>query len=112
MGYVKTEFGLAKPIWEKGSENDMNRSLIFSTFLNGMESAELRLTGSSVYRVFVNRKLAYWGPARSGKGFFRIDVVSLDEFLFEGEQVAIDNIDNVQYESLCGHCYFKYKNNK
>ena len=31
-------------------------------------------------------------------------------FVFEGEQVAIDNIDNVQYESLCGHCYFKYKN--
>ena len=35
-----------------------------------------------------------------------------DEFVFEGEQVAIDNIDNVQYESLCGPCYFKYKNNK
>ena len=35
-----------------------------------------------------------------------------DEFVFEGEQVGIDNIDNVQYESLCGHCYFKYKNNK
>ena len=35
-----------------------------------------------------------------------------DEFVFEGEQIAIDNIDNVQYESLCGHCYFKYKNNK
>ena len=35
-----------------------------------------------------------------------------DEFVFEGEQVAIDNIDNVQYESLCGQCYFKYKNNK
>lgn len=35
-----------------------------------------------------------------------------DKFVFEGEQVAIDNIDNVQYESLCGHCYFKYKNNK
>ena len=34
------------------------------------------------------------------------------KFVFEGEQVAIDNIDNVQYESLCGHCYFKYKNNK
>ena len=34
------------------------------------------------------------------------------EFVFEGEQVAIDNIDNVQYESLCGHCYFKYKNKK
>lgn len=31
------------------------------------------------------------------------------EFVFEGEQVAIDNIDNVQYESLCGHCYFRHK---
>ena len=30
--------------------------------------------------------------------------------VFEGEQVAIDNIDNVEYESLCGHCYFKFKN--
>ncbi|MBE6054169.1 MAG: thymidine kinase [Clostridium sartagoforme] len=35
-----------------------------------------------------------------------------NRFVFEGEQVAIDNVDNVEYESLCGHCYFKYKNNK
>lgn len=34
-----------------------------------------------------------------------------NRFVFEGEQVAIDNVDNVEYESLCGHCYFKYKNN-
>lgn len=32
------------------------------------------------------------------------------KFVFEGEQVAIDNIDNVEYKSLCGHCYFKFKN--
>ncbi|MDV4151581.1 thymidine kinase [Clostridium sp. AL.422] len=34
-----------------------------------------------------------------------------NRFVFEGEQVAIDNVNNVEYESLCGHCYFKYKNN-
>lgn len=34
------------------------------------------------------------------------------KFVFEGQQVAIDNVDNVEYESLCGHCYFKYKNEK
>ena len=33
-----------------------------------------------------------------------------EKFVFEGEQVAIDHIDNVEYESLCGNCYFKYKN--
>jgi thymidine kinase len=30
-------------------------------------------------------------------------------FVFEGEQVAIDGEDNVEYESLCAACYFKYK---
>ena len=34
------------------------------------------------------------------------------KFVFEGEQVAIDNVDNVEYESLCGHCYFKFQNEK
>lgn len=31
-------------------------------------------------------------------------------FVFEGEQVAIDDQNDVTYESLCGECYFKYKN--
>lgn len=31
------------------------------------------------------------------------------KFVFEGNQVAIDMEDDVQYESLCPQCYFKYK---
>lgn len=31
------------------------------------------------------------------------------EFVFSGEQVAIDNMDKVTYESLCGRCYYNYK---
>jgi thymidine kinase len=31
-------------------------------------------------------------------------------FVFEGEQVAIDNENNVEYESLCPVCYLKEKN--
>ena len=31
------------------------------------------------------------------------------KFVFEGEQIAIDETNNVTYESLCGHCYYKYK---
>ena len=29
----------------------------------------------------------------------------------EGEQIAIDEENNVEYEALCGHCYYKYKEN-
>lgn len=32
-----------------------------------------------------------------------------NRFVFEGEQVAIDGEHDVEYESLCAACYFKYK---
>ena len=91
MSYVKTEFAMAKPVWEPGRENERNRSLIVSAVLDGADEAELRLSGSSVYRVFVNRRLVWWGPARSGKGFFRVDEIPLGGFLHEGENtVAVE----------------------
>lgn len=31
------------------------------------------------------------------------------KFVFEGEQVAIEGAGNVEYESLCPKCYFKFK---
>ena len=34
------------------------------------------------------------------------------KFVFEGDQVAIDMKDNVEYESLCAQCYFEYQNRK
>lgn len=33
-------------------------------------------------------------------------------YVFEGEQVAIDNSSSIEYESLCPSCYFKYKKMK
>lgn len=33
------------------------------------------------------------------------------KFVFEGEQIAIDEQNDVKYESLCGHCYYKYREN-
>ncbi len=34
-----------------------------------------------------------------------------DKFVFEGEQIAIDEQDDIKYESLCGDCYYKYTEN-
>ncbi|MEG1782849.1 MAG: thymidine kinase, partial [Oscillospiraceae bacterium] len=31
------------------------------------------------------------------------------EFVFRGEQVAIDKVGNVEYESLCPKCYLEEK---
>lgn len=32
------------------------------------------------------------------------------KFVIEADQVAIDTVDNVEYESLCGNCYYKHNN--
>ena len=32
-----------------------------------------------------------------------------NRFVFEGEQVAIEGEDSVEYEPLCARCYFKFK---
>lgn len=32
-----------------------------------------------------------------------------NRFVFEGEQIAIDEENDIKYESLCGECYYKYK---
>ena len=31
------------------------------------------------------------------------------KFVFEGDQIAIDDQNDVKYESFCGDCYYKYK---
>jgi len=31
------------------------------------------------------------------------------KFVFEGEQIAIDHENNVEYQSLCPKCYYKYQ---
>lgn len=33
------------------------------------------------------------------------------EFTFQGDQVAIDGEQSVEYESLCASCYYRYKTN-
>ena len=34
-----------------------------------------------------------------------------DNYVFDGNQVAIDGFENVTYESMCPKCYFEIKNN-
>lgn len=42
------------------------------------------------------------------KGIFNGRMIN-GRFIFEGDQVVIDNGEMVEYESLCAECYLKYK---
>ena len=70
--------------------------------LNGFEgSTRLLLLAHSIEEMKTicacGRKAVFNGRKINGK------------FVFEGDQIAIDEENDVQYESLCGKCYYKYK---
>ncbi len=78
--FAAPSFNAAKSVWPKGHETRMNDFVEFRASFdvekgtgNGERGTVLRVTGSSVYRIWLNGKFAGYGPARAAKGFFRMD---------------------------------------
>lgn len=72
-------FSKALPVWPKGQAEEMNTFYGFRAAFD-MEkggTALLRITGCSDYRISLNGKHVGWGPARTTKGYFRVDEIAL-----------------------------------
>jgi hypothetical protein len=82
-------FQIAKPIFIKGKEHEMNFLAAFRAKINAKENVELRVTGISFYQVLVNGKFVAFGPARTAKGYARVDVLALDDYLTAGENEVV-----------------------
>ena len=79
-------FNAAKSVWPEGREARMNDFVEFRASFDverGTGNVErrpvLRITGSSVYRIWLNGNFVGYGPARAAKGFFRVDEWPLAE---------------------------------
>lgn len=84
---MPVKFDAAKPVWLKGRELEMNVLAGFSATVEvpaGTARCFLRVTGSSVYRIFVNGEFAGHGPARAGHGSYRVDEWNLMPFMHPG----------------------------
>ncbi len=87
-------FVKAKPVWEKGKELEMNHTLIFKGKIIP-KTAELHLASPVLCRVNINGEFVSATPARTAHGYLRVDIVSLDEYLTDGE----DDLEII----ACGH---------
>ena len=86
-------FGKAEPVWAKGRAEELNSSVRFRATFEIRANAEpfLRITGTSVYRIRLNGRHVGYGPARSPKGFFRVDEWPLAAAIREGRnELEID----------------------
>ena len=75
----KDSFAVAVPVWPRGRREKMNDFVLFSACFpaKNQEKIQLRITGSTYYRVKLNGKFVSHGPMRGPKGYFRISELSL-----------------------------------
>lgn len=85
-------FDIAQPVWAKRRSHEMNLTLgFYGAFEYTGHSPVLYVTGSSVYRVFLNGEFIWHGPARAAHGYSRVDEVVLPKkYLKNYNSVAIE----------------------
>ena len=90
MIFREKKFTKARPVWERGMQKELNHSLKFVSSVEKSENAILRISGYTGYQVFVNGELVHYGPARAGRGYYRIDEISISKHLtMEHNEVTV-----------------------
>ncbi len=78
-------FKKAVAVWADGREKERNLHLIFTGKTASLDGAIIRLTASVFYKLFVNGKFVSFGPARTAKGYARVDEIDISSFAVQGE---------------------------
>jgi alpha-L-rhamnosidase len=90
---TQTSFVTTKPVWPAGRELEKNLTAAFRTRFEAPpgQAVALRLTGSTLYRVYLNGEFIGHGPARGPHGWYRVDELDLTRKLKPGPNlVAIE----------------------
>ena len=79
----------AIPIWAEGREKEMNLTLGFRGifYAKNNQDYQLKITASTLYRVFLNGTFIGYGPARTAHGYFRVDEYDLNKQVRNGENI-------------------------
>ncbi|MCQ2394793.1 MAG: hypothetical protein MJ249_10940 [Kiritimatiellae bacterium] len=75
VAFAEPAFLSAQPVWPANRAAVMNDFVGFRAAFDvkAGEQPILRVTGSTVYRIWLNGRHVGYGPARAAKGFFRVD---------------------------------------
>ncbi|MBE0653760.1 MAG: hypothetical protein IH594_08175 [Bacteroidales bacterium] len=79
-------FKSAQPIWPEGQQHVKNQTVGFRVNFEdpGEAPVVLKITGSNIYRIFLNGQFLGHGPARAGHGHYRVDEWDLTDQVGEG----------------------------
>ncbi len=84
-------FNFAKPIFVCGTENEMNRLTVYRAKAD-LRGTSLKIAAADFYRVYVNGKFVAFGPARTAKGYARVDFHELSSYAHGDDEIVISVI--------------------
>ena len=82
-------FEKAVPVWVTGREKEMNLRVQFKTVVGKGKAIIAKIVTSGIYHMSVNGKFVCYGPARAGRGFFRVDEIDLTPFADQEQNTVI-----------------------
>ena len=84
-------FKKAFAVWSENRENEIHLRLRFKTILERPDAPDciVKLATSGIYNLYVNGKFVAYGPARAGRGHFRIDEYDILPYLTDGKNVVV-----------------------
>ncbi|MBE6634778.1 MAG: hypothetical protein E7617_01070 [Ruminococcaceae bacterium] len=85
MIFAESHFIKALPVWECGMQKELNHALRFVADVRDYSDALLRISGHTGYQVFINGRFIHYGPARAGRGYYRVDELDVGKYLTRGE---------------------------
>ena len=93
-------FKKAKPIFLKNHEKTLNTFAVFRAETDTLKNATIYVTAFSFYRLIVNGKFVAFGPARTAKGYARVDVIDLTPYHAENKNEIIIEVVGYYCHSL------------
>ncbi|MBO5298481.1 MAG: hypothetical protein J6B51_00190 [Clostridia bacterium] len=100
MNSVK--FDKASPLWLRDGGREPNTTVLFETLVASGADTIMRMSGNSSYQVYINDKFIFFGPARAGRGFFRVDELPVGKYLSEKENRVVVLVSGYN----CDNFYF------
>ncbi len=84
-------FECAMPVWMRleGEEDKLNRLLVFRETVKSLDGARIRIAAADFYRLTVNGVFVGFGPARTARGYARVDEYDLASFAIGGENEIV-----------------------
>ena len=94
------QFNLAKPIFIKNKRELMNFQAGFKCTFQADADKEytLKITGATLYAIYLNSEFIFYGPARAPHGYLRVDEVPLQ--VQEGENTLCISVAGLNCRSF------------